>query len=346
MRDKANGFTLIELIAVVAILGLIALVVYPAIGTVIRNSKESAYNEQVGVIIKAAKSWSVDNASKLPDDGSVYRLSISTLVDEGYISNDEVKDPRNSSKNLTGNVEIKYDSSIKQFTYKYVDNTSNSDEISMASLAKTITNNSKKKDILLADGGIYKGDNPDNYLKLNGKLWRILSNNNDGSIKIISNDETTKISWDTQGNTNFDTSTIKTYLNNTFYTSLSSVSEFKKSNFCLAYNANDCLQKENINVGLLTTEDYLNASNNLNCITGVEEACSKGNYLSAFSIKSGPEYTLNTTNDGVYVIDGGTIGIKKSTESLNVRPVLTIDKTAKVIGGTGSKDNPYIISEV
>ena len=72
-------------------------------------------------------------------------MSISTLVDKGYISNDEVKDPRNSSKNLTGNVEIKYDSSIKQFTYKYVDNTSNSDEISMASLAKTITNNSKKK---------------------------------------------------------------------------------------------------------------------------------------------------------------------------------------------------------
>ena len=41
-----RGFTLIELIAVVAILGLIALIVYPAIGSVIRNSRE-----KIGVLI-------------------------------------------------------------------------------------------------------------------------------------------------------------------------------------------------------------------------------------------------------------------------------------------------------
>ena len=45
MEEKIKGFTLVELIAVVAILGLIALVVYPAIASVIRNSRESAYND-------------------------------------------------------------------------------------------------------------------------------------------------------------------------------------------------------------------------------------------------------------------------------------------------------------
>ena len=50
MKRNKRGFTLVELIAVVAILGLIALIVYPAIGSVIRNSRESAYNEQVAVI--------------------------------------------------------------------------------------------------------------------------------------------------------------------------------------------------------------------------------------------------------------------------------------------------------
>lgn len=34
------------------------------------------------------------------------------------------------------------------------------------------------------------------------------------------------------------------------------------------------------------------------------------------------------------------------TEILNIRPVLTINKTAKIIGGSGSKENPYLISEV
>lgn len=145
MKRNKRGFTLVELIAVVAILGLIALIVYPAIGSVIRNSRESAYNDQVAVIESAAKNWSIDNASTLPDNGTVYRLSVNTLLEEGYISNDEVKDPRNSSKNLTGNVEIKYDSSIKQFTYKYVDSASKSNEVSVNNLSTTIINNSKKK---------------------------------------------------------------------------------------------------------------------------------------------------------------------------------------------------------
>ena len=73
MKEKAKGFTLIELIAVIAILGLIALIVYPAITSVIRNSRESAYNDQVNVIVKAAKEWSIDNANTLPDDGTIYR---------------------------------------------------------------------------------------------------------------------------------------------------------------------------------------------------------------------------------------------------------------------------------
>lgn len=347
MKDKEKGFTLVELIAVVAILGLIAIIVYPAIGSVIRNSRESAYNDQVNVIIKAAQNWSVDNATTLPDDGSVYRLPVDTLLDGGYISDDEVKDPRDSSKNLNGNVEIQYDSSIKQFTYNYVDNTADSNEISMQNnLATTIINNSKKKDVLLANDGIYKGDNPDNYLKLNDKLWRIISNNQDGSIKIVSEEETTKIAWDVDGNTDFDDSTVKTYLNNTFYTSLNNLTEFKSSDFCTSYDGEKCTKTEKVAVGLLTTEDYLNASNNLKCVSGTEAECTIGNYLSDFSEKNGAEYMINTTYDNAYVIDSGLIKTTTTNQTLNVRPVLTIDKSTKIIGGTGSKDNPYIISEV
>ena len=342
---KIKGFTLVELIAVVAILGLIALVVYPAIASVIRNSRESAYNDQVAVIEKAAKTWSLKHANILPDDGSVYRLPVDTLVNEGYISNDEIKDPRHSSENLKGNVEIKYDSSKKQFIFTYVDK-SEDEDIAMNDLATTIINNSKKKDVLLAQNGIYKGENPDNYLKLNGKLWRIISNNSDGSIKIISNDETTKIAWSLDGNINFDNSTVKTYLNNTFFTSLDTVSEFENTSFCTSYENEKCIEKENVNVGLLTTRDYLNASNNLKCINGTEVECTKGNYLSDFSIENGPEYTINNNGTNIYTIENGIIDTENSNASLNVRPVLTINKDAKIIGGTGSENNPYIINAV
>ena len=138
MKNKA--FTLIELIAVVAILALIALVVYPAINSVIKNAREQTYQDQVDVIIKAAKKWSIDNASSLPDDAE-YQLPVKTLIDEGYITNDEVKDPRNSKENLDGNVIIKYEDETKSYQYTYSDEETN---ISM-NLKQLIYQNSKKK---------------------------------------------------------------------------------------------------------------------------------------------------------------------------------------------------------
>lgn len=142
MEKKA--FTLVELIAVVAILGLIALVVYPAVGSVIRNAREETYNDQVSVVINAAKNWSINNATKLSDDGSIYSLSVDTLLEEGYITNDEVKDPRDSSKNLEGIVEIKYNNDTKSYDYTYNDEPSETENIAM-NLSDTIIENSKKK---------------------------------------------------------------------------------------------------------------------------------------------------------------------------------------------------------
>ena len=42
MKNK-KGFTLVELIGVITLLALIALVVYPAITTVIKNTKENCF---------------------------------------------------------------------------------------------------------------------------------------------------------------------------------------------------------------------------------------------------------------------------------------------------------------
>lgn len=115
-----KGFTLVELIAVVAILGLIAIIVYPSIGTVIRTSRESAYEDQKQIIIKAAKTWGTktENVNNLTTDGTEYKLTVETLLDEGYITDDDIKDPRNSKKTLKKDyVSIKYESN--QFTYTY-----------------------------------------------------------------------------------------------------------------------------------------------------------------------------------------------------------------------------------
>ncbi len=54
---------------------------------------------------------------------------------------------------------------------------------------------------------IYKGSNPNNYIKFNDEIWRIMSVESDGTLKIIRQDSIGKMVWDIVGNRNSTTST-------------------------------------------------------------------------------------------------------------------------------------------
>ena len=117
-----KGFTLIELLAVIAVLALIASVVFPAINSAIQSSREKAYNDQVAIIEKASKEWALENTTLLPELNSndSYELPLSTLVSEGYISEDEVIDPR-TKETMNGSVDIEAPKNYNQYTYTYKD---------------------------------------------------------------------------------------------------------------------------------------------------------------------------------------------------------------------------------
>ncbi|MBR3898353.1 MAG: prepilin-type N-terminal cleavage/methylation domain-containing protein [Bacilli bacterium] len=122
---KKKGFTLVELLLVIVIIGLIALIVYPSILRIIGDARTSSYENQVKIVEKAARAWGYKNALLLPDgSGSTDKekygcLKLSVLTSGGYLSVDEVKDPRTTGKNLTGAVRISYSSG--QYVYEYVD---------------------------------------------------------------------------------------------------------------------------------------------------------------------------------------------------------------------------------
>ena len=91
-----NGFTLIEVLAVIIVLLLISLVSFPSIIKTIKNNQEEAYNTKVNDIILAAKSYnSVNNVSEVP---------VSVLLSNGYL-NTKMIDPRDNTE-MNGCVHI------------------------------------------------------------------------------------------------------------------------------------------------------------------------------------------------------------------------------------------------
>lgn len=78
-----KGLTLVELLAVIIILGIIAAIAVPSIGTIIDNSRIKAEKADALVMISAAKLYFVETPSKYNIDS----VGFQTLLNEGYINN-------------------------------------------------------------------------------------------------------------------------------------------------------------------------------------------------------------------------------------------------------------------
>ena len=176
---------------------------------------------------------------------------------------------------------------------------------------------------------IYRGSNPDNYIRFNNELWRIIAKEADGTYKIIrdeilpQNANYTPMAYDvenhrlTENNTyctnpnwgcgvyaavsgTFQTpngnysgtvtedSSIKEYLNNTYYPTLDETAKIQMQNHAfnigsvqvLDVSGNDSIEK-NIagekmyqwtgSVGLVNVSDLLRASTNIACTSATDE---------------------------------------------------------------------------
>lgn len=80
-----RGFTLVELIGVVVILGLIALVAFPSLLNQIDSSKKQVSDSQKAIIISSAKNYVDENKNDYADKTS-FEISTDTLIDSGYLS--------------------------------------------------------------------------------------------------------------------------------------------------------------------------------------------------------------------------------------------------------------------
>ena len=86
---KKYGFTLVELLAVIAILGVLALLITPTVFKSINKFNEESYTSQITSIETAAREWATDNVQKVAiNSGTTFYVTIGQLKQDGYLKKD------------------------------------------------------------------------------------------------------------------------------------------------------------------------------------------------------------------------------------------------------------------
>lgn len=139
MKLNYKGFTLVELLAVIAIMGMLAVIMVPTISGVIEENKKNSLSNLKNSIKSSARAYISDNRYEIKLDdsscanytrnitfiGNDYidesKITVELLVNKGYLKsnsddiiNPETNKPINKKKS---NIEVKYNCSSKDFKY-------------------------------------------------------------------------------------------------------------------------------------------------------------------------------------------------------------------------------------
>ena len=213
---KKNAFTLVELLAVIAILTIIMVISVPQLITSIKNKKTDALEKTKDLLISAARNYVIDYELKAPTS-----ISIETLCKNDYLEC-PIKNPIDNS-NLNGYVNVD-DNKV----YVYSDTR---DYITIRDYIIELYNNEEtrirdglKKDNTPDQNIRYYGSDPNNYVSFNNELWRIIGvfGNN---VKLVRKDSLGELSWDSSessvnggyGVNEWSQADLQVYLNKMYY---------------------------------------------------------------------------------------------------------------------------------
>lgn len=186
----------------------------------------------------------------------------------------------------------------------------------------------------------FQNDVDNNYVMYSNMLWRIVKINSDNTIKLISDDIVTYLSY---VKTDDDTSYINTWLNKNDNDNTGILENALNNPY--NYLTNDGICKDNINdtkhitcddvddtslIGTLSMFDYVNAGGKDSYLN-----IDKYFYLS----------TLDKDNNIWYVNANGKVENTDGNNIYGIRPTITLKSNSKSISGDGTIDNPYIIDE-
>ena len=115
-----KGFTLVELLAVIIILGLLTIIAIPSIIGILNNEKENISDSMKNIIINASSLYIEDNSGVYPKvNNNVYCIKLESLVNDNILSK-PLKDPV-TNKEIDLNKYVKVSIINDLYNYDIVD---------------------------------------------------------------------------------------------------------------------------------------------------------------------------------------------------------------------------------
>ena len=118
-----KGFTLIEIMAVIVVLGLLIAIIVPVVNNLLKDSEDTLSDEQIDLVVKASQKYMVEHSELLPEGSAYSAVYIDDLINSGVIDNDSVIDPK-TKEELDGCVVVNYNENFNQYEYNYRDDCS------------------------------------------------------------------------------------------------------------------------------------------------------------------------------------------------------------------------------
>jgi len=349
MNNK-KGFTLVEMLSVLSVLVIIFLIVIPEVSNLNKKSKENEYQRFLSDVFLSTEAYIQKNIDDYPNlnyqNRKVY-VYFDELLESGYLKS-TVKDPKNnkSVKEEDFTVQVFVDEN-NEYKYKLYEEHYNPLFISTVSQS-LLDNNTEYGNYTYMGGTYLKGVQENNYVWYNGFLWRIMGINEDGTVRLITEENVTAIPYGASGQGllySTNEGYINDWLNKYFLSNLNQDNTYiiEESDWCLnptsdsASVRTDCTAESTFpaKVGLITLDEYnLSGASNTN---------------STYYLANTQAYWTLTPKDTwcawIVNYDGNLSGDYGVNNTYGVRPVINVSADAIITSGAGGLNDAYILNQ-
>ncbi len=286
-----NAFTLVELLAVIVILAVIALIATPIVKKSIDNSKNQALKETINSIERAAYNYGYQN--DIGYSTEYKKLTLDELINKGFLKGDIINPVTNEKMN--GCVLYRWNETNNQYEFKYeIDCPKYPESLITVLLEQYNESNTKGlvKDSTNENLYYYTGTKEEvtnNFLWYGGHQWRILDfDTSSKTLTLITQQplaavQPAKSVWTTKEL--YESSFINSWLNDYFWNSFDS--DIQNNILNTTFNVGIYTDVDEITteqkVGLIDNDQFTRAGG-VNCFLEIGDAFYLGNRYNSTSI--------------------------------------------------------------